>query len=67
MQKRNRDIEETFREYQEECKSRERTLVSELEKAHVQIKGSDAVIENLAPKWTNCRSSLSRTSNSGPS
>ena len=56
MQKRNRDIEETFREYREECKSRERTLVSELEKAHVQIKGNNAVIENLAAKWMNCRS-----------
>lgn len=40
MQKRLRDIQDTFREYQDECRNKEKQLLADLEKAYRQIKGN---------------------------
>lgn len=50
-----RGIEETFREYQQECKSKERELLKDLEKAYQQIKGTNNIIQTITAKQKICR------------
>lgn len=50
LKKRLRDIQDTFREYQEECRNKEKQLLNDLEKAYRQIKCTFPLIVEMNEK-----------------